>query len=316
MRSMVHRVIRGLALRVLMIRSRDARDLDHETNMFKNILCPIDFTTFSHHALEHAVAIARAYGATLTGVHVVEPRSPGGTSTTASAAELALLRAQVLKKLQEVNAPSPAAFAVIGDPALEIEKLATAVSADLIVIPVDGWTGSQARTCGSVTGHVLCHAPVPVMVVPGTAGSGTTAQGGFQRIACGVNFSPASMTALRYANKLAGPTGARLFVTHVMSADEAVVSPAIDNDSPSGDIGASIWRRRLHEAAHRDLPPAVDVADRLRAGDPTTEILGLAEEEHSDLIVIGAHRGNPAGGVMNGLVTRSHCPVLTLRTPH
>jgi nucleotide-binding universal stress UspA family protein len=128
--------------------------------MFHNILCPIDFTTFSHHALGYAVALARAQGGSLTGVHVV---AKGGAS------DLATLQAQVLKILREANAPSPTALAVLGDPATEIEKLATAVSADLIVMPLHGWTGRSGHRCGSVTDHVLCQVGAPVLIVPDTA---------------------------------------------------------------------------------------------------------------------------------------------------
>ena len=48
-------------------------------------------------------------------------------------------------------------------------------------------------------------------------------------------------------------------------------------------------------------------------GDPASEILRLAQEESADLIVIGGHRGNPPGCVMNAVVTRSRCPALAVR---
>ena len=44
--------------------------------MFTQILCPIDFTSFSQQAVRQAVAIARCCGATITGIHVIahDPR--------------------------------------------------------------------------------------------------------------------------------------------------------------------------------------------------------------------------------------------------
>ena len=36
----------------------------------RRILCPTDFSDFSRHALEHAVAIARWYESTITVLHV------------------------------------------------------------------------------------------------------------------------------------------------------------------------------------------------------------------------------------------------------
>lgn len=48
----------------------------------RRILCPIDFSDFSRHALDHAVAIARWYESTVTLLHVrpllpVVAHSPG-----------------------------------------------------------------------------------------------------------------------------------------------------------------------------------------------------------------------------------------------
>ena len=36
----------------------------------RNILCPIDFSDFSRHALDHAVALAKWYESTVTVLHV------------------------------------------------------------------------------------------------------------------------------------------------------------------------------------------------------------------------------------------------------
>ena len=41
----------------------------------QRILCPIDFSDYSRHALDHAVAIARGYDSTITVMHVF-PAAP------------------------------------------------------------------------------------------------------------------------------------------------------------------------------------------------------------------------------------------------
>ena len=49
----------------------------------KNVLCPIDLSEVSRHAMDHAVAIARWYEARLTALYVVPPVTsllpPGAT---------------------------------------------------------------------------------------------------------------------------------------------------------------------------------------------------------------------------------------------
>ena len=287
--------------------------------MFNNILCPLDFTTFSHQALECAVAIARSCGAAVTAIHVVadagapfsiaDPARLGWTTD-----DVARMQAHLLKALQEVEAPSPRAVVAVGDPATEIVKLAAAEPTDLIVMPSYGWTGRAEGTCGSVTTQVLSHAHAPVMVVPDAVGDRpANLGGGFRRIACGINFSPASLKALRSAGALASAAHAQLVVTHVLPIGTASLTAATDRGSPDREPVTSMWTRRLRSSVHSEVPADVTVEARLRTGEPAGEILRLADEEHCDLIVIGGHRGNPAGCVMNTIVIRSRCPVLVVR---
>ena len=39
----------------------------------RRILCPVDFSEYSRRALDHAIAIARCYEATVTALHVFSP---------------------------------------------------------------------------------------------------------------------------------------------------------------------------------------------------------------------------------------------------
>jgi nucleotide-binding universal stress UspA family protein len=279
--------------------------------MFNQILCPINFTTFSHHALARAAAVARAYGAAVTSIHVI-----GGTHGASAVAEdVERMQAQVLKALREASAPSPTGFATVGDPASEIVKLASALRSDLVVMPVHGWTGLKTYACGSVTQQVLCNAPVPVLVVPDSSGAAPSHDvGRFKRIVCGIDFSPASLKALRYATALAAANRAsQLVVTHAQCGERCLAVGADQDEGPGVESPTSIWQRRLHAAAHGDVPPGLTIHERLTNGDPAAALLQVADEEHCDLVVIGGHRGNPPGCVMNAVVTRSRCPVLVVR---
>jgi nucleotide-binding universal stress UspA family protein len=286
--------------------------------VFNNILCPIDFTTYSNHALEHAVAIARSYGGAVTGVYVLDNANAGKTDDqhpSWTLEDAPRLQTQVLKILHEANAPSPTAVAVLGNPAVEIQKLGCGCRTDLIVVPVHGRTGAMAHAFGSVSEEVVCHAAAPVLVIPDAASPATPAsRGGFRRIVCGVNFSPASMKALRYAEDIATASQAELVVAHVLPVEEALRHAGDDQTTDTvGNDATAFWQRRLHAAAHADIGSGVTVRDRLMTGDPAAQLLQLADEEHCDLIVIGGHRGNPQGCVMNAVVNRSRVPVLTVR---
>jgi nucleotide-binding universal stress UspA family protein len=64
----------------------------------------------------------------------------------------------------------------------------------------------------------------------------------------------------------------------------------------------------------------VEIRGRLESGDPTEIVLGLAEREGYDLIVMGTHGRTGLshlflGSVAEKVVRRALCPVLTIRHP-
>jgi nucleotide-binding universal stress UspA family protein len=67
-------------------------------------------------------------------------------------------------------------------------------------------------------------------------------------------------------------------------------------------------------AARLSHPPGT----RLSHGKPYVQILDVANDEGSDLIIVGVHGRNPLdmmvfGSTANQIVRRATCPVLTLR---
>jgi universal stress protein A len=225
------------------------------------------------------------------------------------------MEAQLLKVLREADAPRPRAIVVAGRPALEIERLANGLPADLVVMPRHGWTGLMTHGCSIVTDHVLSHARAPVVVVPESTQPLTAeSDGEFHRIVCGIDFSPASLRALCYAAALSRLDRGQLIVSHVVSGRDYPSSTQVpDHDTQDPDDRLEFWRRRLHTAAGSDIPPDVTVEERVQLGDPAGEILRLAREQQSDLIVIGGHRGHPPGCVMSGVVAGASRPVLVVR---
>ena len=138
----------------------------------------------------------------------------------------------------------------------------------------------------------------------------------FTRILCAVDFSPSSLRALDYAVSLATKTQARLtavYVTEPGSMVEPVVIGAISRTDRE-QFAASAARQQLHDAIVGRQAP--DVAQIVTIGKPYREILRIADEQHCDLIVMGAH-SEPLGvlafgSTTNHVVRQAACPVLTL----
>jgi len=78
-------------------------------------------------------------------------------------------------------------------------------------------------------------------------------------------------------------------------------------------------RNQLHDLVPKDTELHCKVDFEVAKGEPVGEILRIAEETKADLIVMGAKaRASLAGNVPHTkayrVVSRAHCPVLTVRS--
>jgi nucleotide-binding universal stress UspA family protein len=133
----------------------------------RHILVPYDFTGPSRRACDYALELAAAAGATLTLVHVVERFAFMLTSvehaSLVSATKLELDRAASLLR------PHVRDIEIIvaeGTPWEEIDRVARARGADLIVMGTHGRRGIARALLGSVAARVLRTASIPVVTVP------------------------------------------------------------------------------------------------------------------------------------------------------
>jgi nucleotide-binding universal stress UspA family protein len=142
----------------------------------RRILLPTDFSGCANYALPYAAAIARATGATIICVHVVEPIAPAvGYSGLAEPMPIADISEQ-LEDSAERELPQFAGcedfsgldveeVIVHGDAAAEIVRVAGEHEVDLIVVSSHGRTGLGRIIFGSIAEAVVRHANCPVLVV-------------------------------------------------------------------------------------------------------------------------------------------------------
>jgi len=148
--------------------------------MFKHILVATDGSPLAAKGVKSGVRLAKALGARLTGVYVIEPYLPPMAPEAAVMAVPALdpreyekaAQAQAAKALarlereargadvrwakQSVSAPQPWQG---------ILKVARAKSCDAIVIASHGRGGLGGLILGSQTARVLAHSKIPVLVI-------------------------------------------------------------------------------------------------------------------------------------------------------
>lgn len=296
------------------------------------MLCAVDFSEFSRHALHHALSVARSHRSTVTVLHVVAPAPAAVAGGLYSGGEnpppLLLPTMDVEAATRELarfarTEPIPGVkIETVVTEAAEVHREILAQAArrhpNLLVMGTHGRSGFERLFLGSTAEKVLRKADCPVMTVPPKAPD-ATASGPvpFRRIVCGVDFSKSSRVALDYAMSLAQEDAAALAVVHVIDTH-----PMYADFAPPAAIDLRAWTEQA-TAGLRDLVPDIvrdkcSVAEVVREGTPYREILGLARELAADLIVLGVHGRGAAdlfffGSTTHHVIREGHCAVLTLR---
>lgn len=140
-----------------------------------------------------------------------------------------------------------------------------------------------------------------------------------QTILVPVDFSLPSLHALRYAIELARLSNGTLHVLHV--ASQLDLPPAKLPPGEEQRLGTRSWvEDQLRKMCDNEVPRAVRCEVLVREGNPHHEILKVAKELDTDLVVMGP-RGKTGlaqfliGSVAERVVRHAHCPVLTVRDP-
>ena len=301
--------------------------------MFKRILCPVDLSPTSLHAVDHAAAVARWYKASITALRVYDPfvmPVPGWPVPEQDIPEATVARVHA-ETTDWLKAAAVADLDVrvlvdVGQPASCILDRANTLPADLIVIGTHGTSGFEHLVLGSVTEKVLRKATCAVLTVPPHATR--TSALPFKRVLCAVDFSAWSVHAFELARSLAQESRATLTAVSVIEWPwPEPPAPTFAELPPEQAIALSGYRRHREASALRQLTKlAADLArsgvafePRISHGKAHVEILRTAAEIGADLIVIGVHGRNVLdlnvfGSTTHQVVRQATCPVLTLRS--
>lgn len=288
----------------------------------ERILCPTDFSDFSERAYDYGLSLARHYDAELILLHVVRPVIIGypeyaiPDSVSEFYGELHEHAEEQLREFAKVHAEGgvPARVAVEEGVVTEsILDFAQENAVDMIVMGTHGRRGFQRLTLGSVTERVLRKAGCPVLavrrpthdfVVPGSKGEPVH----LRKILFCSDFSECSERALQYAVSLATEYKSELTLLHVIEH----LPPAEERDAENDRLV-----HRLDESIPAEVRICCKIRPIVRAGKPYEEIVKLAEQDQTDLIVVGVRGRNVLDLALFGSTTHrvlqlGPCPVLAI----
>jgi len=291
------------------------------------ILCPLDFSDVSRHTVDHAMLLARWYGARITALHVCNSIVIPSTdfAVVGGVPPPPLTEIEIADVTRQVRACFGGTLDGVdvlvdsGNPSRQILECARSLPVDLIVMGTHGVGGFDHLLLGSVAEKVLRKATCPVVTVPPHALA--TSKLPFKRLVCPIDFSDSSLAALDFALSLAQQGEAELTILHVFEwrpEDEPLTNRPISVPEFRPQL-----ERDLSEKLHALVPNSVRSwcrpTIRIAHGKAYREILGVATEDQADLIVMGVQGRNALdlmlfGSTTNQVVRRATCPVLTLRS--
>ena len=140
---------------------------------FRSVLCAVDFSPHSRHALTYAAAVAWRDNAALNVLYVNDAMLVAAAASALGDRQLAARSARELEAFIDATLPArararlhPAPHVSIGSPAEQILKIARRCRSDLIVLGTHGVNAAQRLLVGSTTLDVLQRSTVPVLAIP------------------------------------------------------------------------------------------------------------------------------------------------------
>lgn len=286
-----------------------------------HVLCPVDFSDISQRALHYASALAGWYDARLTVLHAVPLAPVMDVPPLVLDEKSREALTQTLRRFaSSVPSDVPTDVQVVQGNSIHeaIQSFACSDGADLLVMGSHGRSGFKRIVLGSVAERVLRQAPCPTLIVPPRAPDHVAdSPVQFRNILCPIDFSEYSLLAAEYAVNLAQEADAQLRLLHVIS-----MPPGLDElELTLRDVRAQIETnrlRRLDDLIPAETPSYCSVQSAVRTGSVHREILAAADEQPSDLIVLGAHGRGAFDAAFFGsnaerVARAASCPVLVVR---
>lgn len=296
------------------------------------ILLATDCSRWAQGAEWYACSLASSWGATLTVMSVLE--FPPGMNPDYPVNRLYLgeLMKQTTKALVEMKSRVMDRGIAVhtritnGIPSQEVLAAAEADDVDLIVVGTRGKTGLEHVLLGSTAERIIRAAPCPVLAVRGEAYQAEAAGGrppdypiALQRMLVPIDFSDCSLDAVEYAVLVAQRAKASIRLLHVLEPVSYGLDFTLSHTAKREEMRERITARMDGlKAALQSGGVTADV--QVRGGLPADSVLEAAGEYPADLIVMGTHgrRGlshTMWGSVAESVLRKSHCPVLTVRSP-
>jgi nucleotide-binding universal stress UspA family protein len=275
----------------------------------RNIAVATDFSPWSDRAMQHALLVARWYGASLHILHAI--RQSEFSFVPDLMVRLDELAARDCDDLmgrlradRKLDGISHRLWNLYG----EVSTFGDFVrdqNIDLLVLGTRGRSGISKLLLGSLAEEIFHYVSCPVLTV-GPWSRGAASRLALKSVLFATDLSPQSTAALPYVLAAAKSWRATVDVLHVCSPDRS-----------DGEFRLQAYRRTLDSFATSE--PWLSMRYHVVPGEPSSAVLDFARQNNEDLIVLGLdnHRSLYAGPPLSHayeIVRQARCPVLSVRS--
>jgi nucleotide-binding universal stress UspA family protein len=275
------------------------------------ILVATDLSAPSRHAVERAMRIAAGTGGEIHLLHAMELdaldglRGLLGEDLSTTKARLEAAARASLAQLAAGSRPGDGGAVrmhfVSGNPLTAITGTADAQDAELVVVGARGESFLRHAVLGSTAVRLLRKSlRRPVLVVK------QSPHEDYRCVLVAVDFSPASLSAIRLARRVAPRAELLLLHAFELAYESKLAFAGVEEQTIRRyiDSGIAARRRDLNElAANAGLSPT-DYLARVIHGDPSQQIVAMEQEYNCDLVAVGKHGDHIAEEFLLGSVTK------------
>jgi nucleotide-binding universal stress UspA family protein len=287
-----------------------------ERSPLTRILCPVDFSEPSRHALRSGAALARRHHSELIVLFVNDPLL--NAAVAAAAYDRGLIAARTSAELERFTrrslgdaGPAPTLMTAIGTPAAAILKTAQRLETGLIVMGARGLTAPAKWFAGSTTERILRTTNIPVLVIPSAKRAAAAQRQPRSRAIIPIDVNDASRADVQAAVAMSATFDAAPVLLHVLPPSP--LPPWLAAETPTLNRGRVAEARRAMDTLARGLDARYEVA----IGRPSDEIVSAAVRLSAGLVIMTLRRSASLFGPRRGVVTyqvlcKDAVPVLAL----
>ncbi|RXK46635.1 universal stress protein [Halorientalis pallida] len=288
--------------------------------MYERILIPTDGSDHAVRAAEHAMALARAFDATVRVIGVADVQGAAGPFDAGGVDDAFVdeLKSQGRESIEAIEALTDRRVEtdiLEGTPANGIVDDAAEFGADLIVMGTHGRTGVHRYVVGSVTERVVRLADAPVLTA--RAGVELGPAGECDDVLIPTDGSDLADVAVDHGLAIADRFDARIHAVSIVDVGD--LATRVEYTPPTEALERVRDERTdaTEAVAKRAREAGLDARTAVREGFPAEGLLDYADENEIDLLAMGTHGRTGLNRVLLGstterIIRHADAPVLAV----